>query len=84
MSILSWLVLGGLAGWVASIVVKKSSSLGLVGNVVVGIVGAFIGGYIFTFMGGSGITGFDIKSFFVALVGSIILLFLINLVKKGR
>lgn len=83
MGILSWIVMGGLAGWVASLVVKKGS-LGLIGNIIVGIVGAFIGGYVFNFLGGVGVTGFDLRSFFVALVGAIILLFVINLVKRGR
>lgn len=84
MGILSWIVLGGLAGWVASMVMKKNSSMGLIGNVVVGIVGAFIGGYVFSFFGGYGITGFNITSFFVALVGAIILLALLNIISRGR
>ena len=54
MSILAWIVLGGLAGWIASLIMKTDSSQGILLNIVVGIVGAALGGWIFGLFGGSG------------------------------
>ena len=84
MGILSWIILGGLAGWVASIIMKKNASMGVFANIVVGIIGSFIGGIVMNLIGGWGVTGFNIRSFLVALVGSIILLAIVNLIKKGE
>lgn len=81
MGIIGWIVLGGLAGWVASMISKESG--GLLKNIVVGIVGAFIGGFVFSTLGGSEVTGFNFYSFIVALVGALILIFLLRLV-TGR
>lgn len=82
MGILSWIVLGGLAGWVASIIMKKNASMGIIANIVVGVIGAFIGGFVMSYVGGWAVTGFNIKSFVVALVGAVILLAVLNLFKK--
>ncbi len=82
MGILSWIVLGGLAGWIASMVTGKNKSMGLMLNIVVGIVGAVIGGFVFSFLGGTGVTGFNLWSFFVAFVGAVILLAIIGFLKK--
>jgi uncharacterized membrane protein YeaQ/YmgE (transglycosylase-associated protein family) len=84
MGILSWLIFGGLAGWVACIIMKRNASMGLFANIIVGIVGAFIGGFVMNLIGGWAITGFNIKSFVVAVVGSVILLAIINLFSKGK
>lgn len=74
--IIGWIVLGGLAGWVASIIVGTNHQQGMIGNIVAGIVGAFVGGFIFNLFGGSGVTGFNLWSFLVALVGAVVLLFI--------
>jgi uncharacterized membrane protein YeaQ/YmgE (transglycosylase-associated protein family) len=74
MNIVGWIVLGGLAGWVASMIVGNNKSQGLLGNILVGIVGAFLGGWVFGLLGGSGVTGFNIWSFVVAVVGAVIVL----------
>lgn len=81
--VITWIVVGGLAGWVASLIMKTDKSQGLVGSIVVGILGALIGGFVIGLIGGSGFTGFNIWSFVVALVGSIILLFIWRLI-SGR
>jgi uncharacterized membrane protein YeaQ/YmgE (transglycosylase-associated protein family) len=75
-SILVWIVIGGLAGWVASMIVGTNRSQGLLGNIVVGIVGALVGGFIIGLFGGAGFTGFNLWSFLVALLGAVILLFI--------
>lgn len=82
MGIFSWLILGGLAGWLASIITKNNGSMGLIKNIVVGILGAMLGGFIFSFFGGTGVTGFNLWSIFVAFVGAVILLVIINLFTK--
>ena len=84
MGILSWIVMGGLAGWVASMVMKKNGSMGILGNIIVGIVGAFIGGFVVSLVGGYGVTGFDFRSFLDALLGAVILLGILNFIGKGR
>ena len=77
MSIIVWIVIGGLAGWVAGMIMKTDGSL--VKNIVTGIVGALIGGFIMSFFGAAGFTGFNLWSFVVALLGSIVLIAVINL-----
>lgn len=81
MGIIGWIVLGGLAGWVASLIVSNQGR-GFFLNIIVGIVGALIGGFLFNTLGGEGITGFNIWSFIVATVGAIILLWFVGLVQR--
>lgn len=76
MGIIGWIILGGLAGWIASMIAGTDRKQGLLGNIVVGIIGAFVGGFIFNLFGGAGVTGFNIWSFIVTVVGSVILLFI--------
>ena len=74
LGIIGWIVLGGLAGWVASMIAGTNGRQGLLGNIVAGIIGAFVGGFVFNLFGGSGVTGFNIWSFIVAVVGAVIVL----------
>ena len=78
MNILLWIILGAIAGWVASLIVK--SNQGILLDIVVGIVGAFIGGFIFQTFGASGVTGFNIYSILVAIVGAVVLLLIVKAV----
>ena len=73
MSILAWIVLGGVSGWIGSMLVNKSGE-GLFRDILLGVVGAFIGGWAFTAMGSTGVTGLNLWSLFVAVVGSVIFL----------
>jgi uncharacterized membrane protein YeaQ/YmgE (transglycosylase-associated protein family) len=75
-SIIVWIVIGGLAGWVASIIVGTDKSQGAIGNIVVGIVGALVGGFLVGLLGGAGFSGLNLWSFLVALPGAVVLLFL--------
>ena len=70
MSILIWIIFGAIVGWLASIV--TSSSNGLVGNILLGIVGAFIGGILMNMLGYTGVTGFDLYSVLIAILGAIV------------
>jgi len=83
MSLIAWLVVGGIAGWLASMVIP--TGLGLLGNIIVGVLGGFIGGFLFRSIGEVGMTGLSIWSIFVAFIGAIVLLYLIKLVNgRGR
>jgi uncharacterized membrane protein YeaQ/YmgE (transglycosylase-associated protein family) len=81
MSIIGWLILGLIAGWIASKIVNKSGE-GMILDIVLGIVGAFVGGFIFDYLGGAGITGFNLWSLFVSVVGAIIVLVVYHLVVR--
>lgn len=76
MGFIGWIILGGLAGWVASMVAGTDARQGLLGNIVAGVIGGVVGGWVFGLFGGSGVTGFNFWSFLVALVGAIIVLFI--------
>ncbi len=82
MGIIYWLVLGALAGWLASIIMGKNAKMGLVANIIVGVAGAFIGGYIMKLLGQDGVTGFNLWSILVSVVGACVLLFIANLIKR--
>jgi len=81
MSIIAFLLIGVIAGWLAG-KIMKGGGFGLIGNMVVGIIGAVIGGYIFKMAGVS--TGGLIGNIVTATIGAVILLFLIGLFKKGK
>jgi uncharacterized membrane protein YeaQ/YmgE (transglycosylase-associated protein family) len=81
MGILAFLVLGGIAGWIASLVMGTDERQGLFLNVVVGVIGALIGGVLMNMFGTSGMTGFNLYSLFVATLGAVVLLWLVRLVR---
>ncbi|MGH2516829.1 MAG: GlsB/YeaQ/YmgE family stress response membrane protein [Ktedonobacterales bacterium] len=83
MGILAWIVLGGLAGWLASVLVR-GTGLGILADILIGIVGAFIGGFIVSALGGTGVTGFNLWSFVVAVIGAVVLLLIVRLLTGGR
>lgn len=74
MSIIAWIIFGALAGWIASLVMNTDEQQGGLANIAVGIIGAIIGGYLSRFVGGSGVTGFNLGSLLVAVLGAIVLL----------
>lgn len=84
MNFLAWIIFGALAGWIASIIMGKNKRMGAIANIVVGIIGAFIGGLIMNFFGAQGVTGFNFPSFIVAVVGAIVLLFVVGLFTGRR
>jgi uncharacterized membrane protein YeaQ/YmgE (transglycosylase-associated protein family) len=73
MSILAWIVLGGIAGWIGSLLVNKSGE-GIFLDIVLGIVGAVVGGWMFAALGSTGVTGFNLWSLLVAVVGAAVVL----------
>lgn len=81
MSIVAFLVLGGIAGWIASLLMGTDASQGIVGNIIVGIVGALIGGLVFNAFGSTGVTGFNLYSLIVATLGAALALWLLRMVR---
>ena len=77
MSIIGWLILGLIAGFIAS-KLYTGSGQGLVLNIVLGILGAFVGGFLFDVLGGVGVTGFNLYSMVVAILGAVVVLWLYN------
>jgi uncharacterized membrane protein YeaQ/YmgE (transglycosylase-associated protein family) len=83
MSIIAWIIIGALAGWLASIVTGRNEEMGWAANILVGIVGAIVGGLLMTLLGSGGVSGFNVFSMLVAIGGAILVLFLVNMV-RGR
>jgi uncharacterized membrane protein YeaQ/YmgE (transglycosylase-associated protein family) len=81
MSVLAWIILGLIAGFIASKIVN-SSGQGLLIDIVLGIVGAVVGGYLFTTIGATGITGFNLYSIFVSIVGACVVLWLYHALSR--
>ena len=84
MGILGWIILGGLAGWVASMIAGTNEQQGLLGNIVVGIIGGLLGGFLARFFGIDGVTGFNLWSFVIALIGAVILLWIWKALRGSR
>lgn len=90
-SLLGWVVFGGIAGWLASIITGRNRRQGCLMNVVVGVVGAFVGGIGYNFLTGKGfslavepLSVTHLTGFIVALVGAVVLLFVVNLITGKR
>jgi uncharacterized membrane protein YeaQ/YmgE (transglycosylase-associated protein family) len=85
MNFLIWLIVGGIVGWLASLIMRTDGQQGILLNIVVGIVGAFIGGWVISPMVGVATIneGISIGSILVSLVGAIILLAIVNLFRRG-
>ena len=83
MSIIVWLVLGLIAGFIASRIVESSGN-GVIIDIVLGIIGAVVGGYLFTLFGAAPVTGFNLYSLFVAVVGAVVVLLIYHAVIGRR
>ena len=81
MSILAWIVLGLIAGFIASHILNHHGN-GLIVDILLGIVGAVVGGWIFRFFGHSGVTGLNLGSLLVAVIGAIVFLMLYHAVRR--
>jgi len=79
MGILLWIVFGAIVGWVASMFMKTNEGLAM--DIVLGIVGAVLGGWLMSFLGKGGVTGFNLYSFLVALLGAIVLIAVVKAIR---
>ena len=87
MNFIIWIIVGGLIGWIASIIMKTDGQQGLFLNVVVGLIGALIGGWLISpLVGAATINGgaFNFGSLLVSLIGAILLLAIVNMIRRGR
>ena len=82
MSILAWIILGLIAGFIGSKIVNKRGE-GLLLDIVLGIVGAIVGGYLFNMFGAHGVTGLNIYSMFVAVIGAIVVLVVYHAIRRA-
>lgn len=84
MNFIIWLIVGGIVGWLASLIMKTDAQQGILLNVIVGIVGAFIGGWLISPLVGTGTIneGFSIGALVVSLLGAVILLAIVNLFRS--
>ncbi len=83
MGIISWLVVGLIAGWIGSMIVNRGGEGPLL-DIVLGIVGAVVGGFLFNMIGHSGVSGINLHSIFVAVVGSVVVLFVYHAIVGRR
>lgn len=83
MSIIGWIVFGLIAGFVASRLVNRGGE-GLILDIVLGVVGAVVGGWVFTFFGADGVTGFNLYSMIVAIIGAVIVLVVYHAIAGRR
>lgn len=79
MSILIWIIFGAIVGWIASMIMGSSDNL--VWDIVIGIIGAVLGGWLMSFFGQSGVTGFNLYSFLVAIFGAVVAIAIVRAVR---
>lgn len=83
MNILLWIVLGLVAGWLASMFMGTDAKQGALGDIVLGIVGALVGGFLMSLLGAPGVTGFNLWSVLVSFVGAVVLIWIGRMLKKS-
>ncbi|MBK8901979.1 MAG: GlsB/YeaQ/YmgE family stress response membrane protein [Anaerolineaceae bacterium] len=82
-NLILWIILGAVAGWIASMIMGRDAQMGALANIIVGIIGALLGGFLFNLIGLPGDTGFNFWTLVVATFGAIVLLFLISVVRRA-
>lgn len=83
MGIIAWIIIGALAGWIASMIMNTNEEQGAIGNIIVGIIGALIGGFILeAFTGNDTTTGFNFSTLLTAILGSVILLAIVKAFRR--
>lgn len=83
MSIIGWIILGMISGWIAGKIVDNEGK-GFIINMILGIIGAMVGGWIFSFLGATSVTGFNLWSLFVSVVGAVVVLVVYHAVAGRR
>lgn len=83
-SIIVWIIIGGIAGWLASIVMRTNRSQGMLTDIIVGIIGGFVGGWLLTALGvGGAVTGLNVASLLTAFIGAVVLLAVLRLFARA-
>jgi uncharacterized membrane protein YeaQ/YmgE (transglycosylase-associated protein family) len=84
-NLIAWIIVGAIAGWLASIVMKTNRQQGLLLDIIVGIVGGFVGGFVLDLLGlSAGVTGINLGSIVVAFIGAVIFLAILRMFSRGR
>ena len=81
-NIILWIILGGVAGWIASMIMDTDASMGAIANIIVGVVGALVGGFLISLFGMS-VETFSLPGLLVAIVGAVVLLFIIGAIQRS-
>ncbi len=84
MGILLWIIFGALAGWIASVIMKTNANQGTLMDVIMGIVGAVVGGFLMNLIGQSGVSGFNLYSLVVAVLGAIVVIAIGRALQRNR
>lgn len=82
MNFILWIVFGALAGWIASLIMGADEQMGALANIIVGILGAFLGGFLANLFGLGGVSGFNVWSLVVAILGSIVLIWIVRMFRR--
>ena len=80
MGIIIWIIFGALVGWIASLIMGTSE--GLILDIIIGMVGAVIGGWLMAFFNKSGVTGFNLYSFLIAVLGAVVLIVVVKMIRR--
>lgn len=83
LEIITWIIFGALAGWIASIIMKTNAEQGAMGNIIVGILGAMIGGFLVRMLTGNEVGGFNLGSLVVAILGAVLLLAIVKAFRRS-
>jgi uncharacterized membrane protein YeaQ/YmgE (transglycosylase-associated protein family) len=81
MSVIAWIVLGLIAGFIGSKIVNREGS-GIILDIVIGVIGALVGGWLFELVGHAGVTGFNLYSMFVAIIGAVVVLVVYHFIRR--
>lgn len=76
MGFILWIIFGAIVGWLASMIMKTNDSQGSLGDIILGIVGSIVGGFLFNLMGQPGVTGFNLYSVMVSVIGAVVIIFI--------
>ena len=82
MNIVLWLIFGALAGWIASMVMGTDERQGALMNIVLGVIGAFVGGFVANLFGASGVSGFNIYSILIAVLGAVVVIWAGRMIRR--
>ncbi|MCB9148669.1 MAG: GlsB/YeaQ/YmgE family stress response membrane protein [Caldilineaceae bacterium] len=74
MGLISWIVFGAIVGWIASMIMNRNDRMGCLANIATGVIGGVVGGFLANIIGGHGVSGFNVSSFVVAIIGAVIFL----------
>jgi uncharacterized membrane protein YeaQ/YmgE (transglycosylase-associated protein family) len=82
MGLIGWVILGAVAGWLASVITGRNSRMGCLSNIIIGVLGAVIGGFLVNLLGGEGVIAFNLKGLGIAVLGAVVLLLITGLFKR--